>query len=69
MSEDKKILYTWYGNNDGDPLQKTIDILTEMYKHLPENVTIAKACTTGYGEHLIKSALKADLGEVETVAH
>ena len=40
-----------------------------MYKHLPENVTIAKACTTGYGEHLIKSALKADLGEVETVAH
>jgi activator of 2-hydroxyglutaryl-CoA dehydratase len=36
-----------------------------MYKHLPENVTIAKACTTGYGEHLIKSALKADLGEVE----
>ena len=47
----------------------TIDILTEMYKHLPENVTIAKACTTGYGEHLIKSALKADLGEVETVAH
>ena len=69
MSEDKKILYTWYGNNDGDPLQKTIDILTEMYKHLPENVTIAKACTTGYGEHQIKSALKADLGEVETVAH
>lgn len=69
MSEDKKILYTWYGNNDGDPLQKTIDILTEMYKHIPENVTIAKACTTGYGEHLIKSALKADLGEVETVAH
>ena len=67
MSEDKKILYTWYGNNDGDPLQKTIDILTEMYKHLPENVTIAKTCTTGYGEHLIKSALKADLGEVETV--
>ncbi|SEM62679.1 CoA-substrate-specific enzyme activase, putative [Ligilactobacillus sp. WC1T17] len=69
MSEDKKILYTWYGNNDGDPLQKTIDILTEMYQHIPENVTIAKACTTGYGEHLIKSALKADLGEVETVAH
>lgn len=69
MSEDNKLLYTWYGNNDGDPLQKTIDILTEMYTHLPADITIVKTCTTGYGEHLIKSALKCDIGEVETVAH
>ena len=69
MGENHKLLYTWYGNNDGDPLKKTINILKEMYLHLPEKVKIAKTCTTGYGERLIKSALKADLGEVETVAH
>ncbi|KRM94959.1 exopolyphosphatase [Liquorilactobacillus aquaticus DSM 21051] len=69
MGEDHKLLYTWYGNNEGDPLKKTITILKEMYLHLPSKVKIVKTCTTGYGEKLIKSALKADLGEVETVAH
>lgn len=69
MSEDHRLLYTWYGNNDGDPLKKTMSILKEMYRHLPTKVKIVKTCTTGYGEKLIKSALKADLGEVETVAH
>lgn len=69
MSNDQKILYTKYDNNDGDPLKKTIEMLTEMYLQVPKQVTIAKACTTGYGEHLIKSALAADEGEVETVAH
>ncbi|WP_416353307.1 acyl-CoA dehydratase activase-related protein [Agrilactobacillus fermenti] len=69
MSEDHKLLYTWYGKNDGDPLKKTMQILADLYAKLPESVTIGKTCVTGYGEQLIKNALRADLGEVETVAH
>lgn len=69
MSEDQKILYTAYASNEGDPLKKTISLLTIMYQQLPANVTIVKTCTTGYGEQLIKSALNADEGEVETVSH
>jgi predicted CoA-substrate-specific enzyme activase len=69
MSDDHKLLYTYYDNNDGDPLAKTEAILKDMYAKLPEGVTIGKTAVTGYGEHLIKNALKVDIGEVETVAH
>ncbi|MEL5941029.1 BadF/BadG/BcrA/BcrD ATPase family protein, partial [Tetragenococcus halophilus] len=63
------ILYSFYGNNEGEPLQKTIDVLTKLYQNMPADVFIAKACVTGYGEKLIKNALKIDIGEVETMAH
>lgn len=69
MSDDNKILYTYYDNNDGDPLEKTKTILRDMYSKIPAGVTIGKAAVTGYGEHLIKNALMVDIGEVETVAH
>lgn len=69
MSDDKKILYTYYDSNDGDPLKKTEQIMKDLYANLPEGVTIGKAAVTGYGEHLIKNALNVDVGEVETVAH
>lgn len=36
---------------------------------MPADSFIGKACVTGYGEHLIKNALKVDMGEVETMAH
>ena len=36
---------------------------------MPEGVEIAGACSTGYGEALIKSALILDEGEVETISH
>lgn len=69
MSDDKKILYTYYDSNDSDPLKKTEQIMKDLYANLPEGVTIGKAAVTGYGEHLIKNALNVDVGEVETVAH
>ncbi len=34
-----------------------------------KNAEIVKSAVTGYGEGLIKSALKIDIGEIETVAH
>lgn len=64
-----EILYTYYGSNQGNPLQSVSDALKEIYRLLPDGCHIAGCYATGYGEGLIKAALKADGGEVETVAH
>src|SRR5699024_7537918 len=69
IDENGALLYSYYGNNDGEPLEKTMAILKKMYQMMPPDVFVGKACVTGYGEHLIKAALKVDLGEVETMAH
>ena len=69
ISENNEILYDFYGGNEGKPLQKTIEILRQIERVLPENVTIANACVTGYGEGLIRKALLVDEGEIETIAH
>ena len=69
LNKNAEILYSYYAGNQGDPLKSVIGILKEIYSQLPEGAYIAKACTTGYGEHLIKAALGADFGEIETMAH
>lgn len=69
LNKNAEILYSHYAGNQGDPLKSVIGILKEIYGQLPENAYIAKTCTTGYGEHLIKAALSADFGEIETMAH
>ncbi len=69
LNKNAEILYSHYAGNHGDPLKSVISILKEIYGLLPEGAYIAKACATGYGEHLIKAALGADYGEIETMAH
>lgn len=69
LNKNAEILYSHYAGNQGDPLKSVIGILKEIYGQLPDNAYIAKTCTTGYGEHLIKAALGADFGEIETMAH
>ncbi len=69
LDEAGKILYEYYGGNKGTPLAGARAILTDLYAKLPEGVTICGAGVTGYGEELIKRALTADIGEVETMAH
>ena len=69
LSEDMKILYSHYQNNEGSPLAAAKKIVAEVYRRLPEKAFIAKAGITGYGEALLKEALHLDLGEVETIAH
>lgn len=69
LSEDNKILYTHYQNNEGSPLLAAQKIVEEVYSRLPKGAFIAKAGITGYGEGLIKEALHLDIGEVETIAH
>lgn len=69
ISEKGDLLYSFYSNNNGSPLMTAIESIKEIYNKKPEGVKIAGACSTGYGEALIKSALQLDEGEVETVAH
>ena len=69
IDEEKNLLYSYYKNNEGKPLDATMDMLRELYSQLPPEAHIAKTTTTGYGEGLIKAAFKADLGEIETMAH
>ena len=69
VGEDGTLLYSFYHNNEGDPLGTTISAIKDIYSQLPEGVEIVHSCSTGYGEALIKAALMLDEGEVETVAH
>ena len=69
ISEDGDLLYSFYSSNNGSPLKTAISSIQEIYKLMPEGVSIARSCSTGYGEALLKSALLLDDGEVETIAH
>ena len=69
ITEDGSLLYSFYSNNDGSPLGTCIRSIREIDSLLPDTAHIVRACSTGYGEALIKAALMLDDGEVETVAH
>ncbi|RKM57202.1 2-hydroxyglutaryl-CoA dehydratase [Butyrivibrio sp. X503] len=69
ISEDGDLLYSFYSSNNGSPLKTAISSIQEIYKLKPADVHITRACSTGYGEALLKSALLLDDGEVETIAH
>lgn len=69
IDEEGTLLYSFYGSNQGNPLNTTIEALKEIYSLLPSDATICASCSTGYGEALIQSALMLDFGEVETIAH
>ena len=70
LIDDKgNLLYTHYSSNEGKPLEVVIDIMNKIYNILPSNSKIVSSTVTGYGEGLIKKALKIDYGEIETIAH
>ncbi len=69
ITPDSRILYSHYQSNNGQPLDIIIDKLQEIYRQSEGRIKIAGSAVTGYGEDLIKSAIKADFGIVETVAH
>ena len=69
VGRDGSLLYSFYSNNNGSPLATSIRAIKEIYDHMPKGARIVHACSTGYGEALIKAALMLDDGEVETVAH
>jgi len=69
LSQEGRLLFAHYTPNRGSPLRAAIAILREMYAKLPQTAYIGHACVTGYGEALLKTALRADTGEIETLAH
>jgi len=69
IDQQGNLVYSHYGSNGGSPLNSTIEALRKLYEVLPERAKICQAVVTGYGEGLIKAALKVDIGEIETVAH
>ncbi len=69
IGEDGQLLYSFYSNNQGSPIQTAIRAMTEVGKLLPPTAKIVRSCSTGYGETLLKSAFGLDEGEVETIAH
>ncbi len=69
VGEDGSLLYSFYSGNNGSPLKTAINAIKDIYAKLPRGVRIARSCSTGYGESLMKAAFLLDDGEVETVAH
>lgn len=69
IGTEGQLLYSFYGNNQGNPIQTAIGAMENLRWLLPEGAKIVRSCSTGYGETLLKSAFSLDEGEVETVAH
>ena len=69
IDKDGRILWRFYDVNAGNPVDLAVRVLKDLYKQLPEDVYIARAVSTGYGEALFQAALGVDSGEVETIAH
>ncbi|RAX54432.1 2-hydroxyglutaryl-CoA dehydratase [Helicobacter sp. 16-1353] len=63
------IIYKYYGSNLGNPVQVILDELKKIYILCGNRIKIRGSGVTGYGEELIKSAFKIDIGLVETMAH
>ncbi|MDR0609165.1 MAG: acyl-CoA dehydratase activase [Planctomycetaceae bacterium] len=69
LDEDNRILCSWYGSNEGNPIQTVLNILQEIDSNLPATARLKNSCVTGYGEYLLQAAFGIDMSEVETLAH
>lgn len=69
IGDHGQLLFSKYNSNEGSPLIKTITMLEEFYEKINDDINIANSTVTGYGEALIKTALKVDNGEIETICH
>lgn len=68
VDEQKRLLYTNYQPNLGNPLPLIREQLLKILREHP-GLQVASVTTTGYGEELVKNAFRCDFGLVETVAH
>ena len=69
LSERCEVLRTTYQSSSGDPMNAALAILKDTYSALPPNVRIGGSGVTGYGSALVRAAFRADVDEVETLAH
>ncbi|MCH4148777.1 MAG: acyl-CoA dehydratase activase-related protein [Prevotella sp.] len=66
------IVFTYYAPNLGNPIhavRQGLEKLKAEAKARNCDLTIESACSTGYGEELIKAAFNLDEGVIETMAH
>ncbi|GAA2181369.1 hypothetical protein GCM10009785_15990 [Brooklawnia cerclae] len=69
IDADGALLASSYEPNRGDGLQAVVRQVGNLLAQLPASAYIARAAVTGYGENLVRSALRVDEGIVETMAH
>ena len=69
IGSEGQLLYSFYANNQGNPIKTAMRAVEDLKQHLPDSAHIVRGCSTGYGEALLKSAFGLDEGEVETIAH
>ncbi len=68
LSEEGELLSSYYSPNNGNPVDLMVNYLKNLYEKYP-NLEFKGAASTGYGEDLLKTALKLDYSLVETQAH
>ncbi len=69
VGENGELLFSFYSSNNGKPIDTALKGLKLLADSLPPEAVIARSCSTGYGERLLKTAFSLDEGVVETVAH
>ena len=69
IGTEGQLLFSFYASNNGDPIRTAKEAIGKLKGKMHEGVRIARSCSTGYGEVLLKSAFSLDDGEVETIAH
>ena len=73
IGENSELLFKYYTNNNSNPIKVIKTGLSKFQDELQakgkQNIRIAQATVTGYGEDLIKAAFGIDKGVVETIAH
>lgn len=69
VSEEGELLWDFYSSNNTSPINTAKKALAELSSKISEDAVIKGACSTGYGESLLKAAFRLDFGEVETIAH
>lgn len=68
IDDQGKVLHSRYQQNNGNPVQAVKEFLTSFLTTYPA-IQIVKACSTGYGELLVKHAFDFEYSLVETMAH
>lgn len=72
INEHQELLYTYYKNNGGKPVETVAEGLRILQQQCEEHRTTLRfsgSCSTGYGEELIKAAFNLHSGIIETIAH
>lgn len=69
INDQGQMVFTYYGGNKGNPVRSAVKIMKDLYLQMPNESYIAYSCVTGYGENIIRAALRVDIGEIETMAH